>query len=63
MCMYRFPWSPQGTGAVGGCELLCVGARNGTGPLQEQCTLLTHSSAAPSEAFLKIVSQFLNNIM
>lgn len=48
MCMYRFPWSPQGiqsfgTGTVGGCELPCVGARNRTGPLPEQCALLTTS--------------------
>lgn len=46
--MYRFPWSPQGiqsfgTGTVGGCELPCVGARNRTGPLPEQCALLTTS--------------------
>lgn len=66
MCMYRFPGSPQGiqsfgTGAVDGCELPSVGARNGTGPLQEQSTLLTTSLQPLVKAFLKTVSHFLNN--
>lgn len=45
MCAGVLPQSPkQGTGIKDSCELPNLGAGNQTGPLEEQCVLLTVES-------------------